>query len=471
MLVLTAAFSFVLIKISHLWIQDQTKASMLASCGFLLFAFFGEIRQELMQHDHNQVARYRYLLSLALGIIIAVALYLKRTVKPIRSLALFLTVVSASFVLIETYNIARYHDRHDGHNYLSSDIDVGKQEVGSDYRDIYYFVLDSYTSNSSLKEFWDFDNKLFTNYLSDRYFVIAEKANSNYDVTPYSIASSLNMSYLKIPEDTDLNLAMHVLPVRELITNSVVAAELKSHGYQIVNLSPFDLSDQEKFYNWFSLPDFPYLLYIHLAKKTLPGGLTSDIFLDKRADITLRLKESLQKAILTRSSAPRFFYVHFMIPHSPFLFTSTGKTKSFFETMGQDSHKNPEGYLEQLRYANAIIMDFVDRILSSSKKTPVILIQGDHGSWLFEGDAGMRERTSIFSAYLLPGEDLTPYQEITPVNSFRIVLNRTLDTNYKLLPDRVFCVNKYYIPVLHRKIGSPIETNSDARYLSYQYDN
>jgi hypothetical protein len=52
----------------------------------------------------------------------------------------------------------------------------------------------------------------------------------------------------------------------------------------------------------------------------------------------------------------------------------------------------------------------------------------------------VRERYSIFNAYYLPGD--TPadalYDSISPVNTFRVVLNRYLGTHYPLLKDESF---------------------------------
>ena len=51
----------------------------------------------------------------------------------------------------------------------------------------------------------------------------------------------------------------------------------------------------------------------------------------------------------------------------------------------------------------------------------------------------------IFNAYHLPGFDTSQlYQSVTPVNSFRLILNHYFDTKFPLLPDK-----NYYIPHLN----------------------
>ena len=46
-------------------------------------------------------------------------------------------------------------------------------------------------------------------------------------------------------------------------------------------------------------------------------------------------------------------------------------------------------------------------------------------------------RMSIFNAYYFPNDDFL-YDDITPVNSFRVLFDSHFQTNYGLLEDRVF---------------------------------
>ena len=51
----------------------------------------------------------------------------------------------------------------------------------------------------------------------------------------------------------------------------------------------------------------------------------------------------------------------------------------------------------------------------------------------------MREATAILNAYYLPGVgNEALYDEISPVNTFRVILNEYFSANLELLPDRTF---------------------------------
>ena len=72
---------------------------------------------------------------------------------------------------------------------------------------------------------------------------------------------------------------------------------------------------------------------------------------------------------------------------------------------------------------------------------PIIIIQGDHGpgAYLHWGSLEQTvpsERFGILNAYYFPdGNYETLYPSISPINSFRVVLNQYFETKYALLPD------------------------------------
>jgi len=64
--------------------------------------------------------------------------------------------------------------------------------------DIYFIILDSYTDNNTLKDIFNFDNAEFLSYLSEKGFFVSQKSFSNYNSSPLSIPSMLNMKYIVI---------------------------------------------------------------------------------------------------------------------------------------------------------------------------------------------------------------------------------------------------------------------------------
>ena len=89
-------------------------------------------------------------------------------------------------------------------------------------------------------------------------------------------------------------------------------------------------------------------------------------------------------------------------------------------------------------------MQIVEQILTESAKPPVIIIQADHGiGFDFDpnnpSNESIEQKMSIFSAYYLPGiEKNLSGDDITPVNTFRIIFNSYFNTNYDLLENKIY---------------------------------
>ena len=63
--------------------------------------------------------------------------------------------------------------------------------------DIYYIILDGYSRDDTLLDFFDYDNTPFLNELEAMGFYVARCSQSNYAQTQLSLSSSTNMVYLQ----------------------------------------------------------------------------------------------------------------------------------------------------------------------------------------------------------------------------------------------------------------------------------
>jgi hypothetical protein len=123
----------------------------------------------------------------------------------------------------------------------------------------------------------------------------------------------------------------------------------------------------------------------------------------------------------------KFVYFHILAPHDPFVFDSEGNY-----VPADQGDLDLEAYAAEVTYINKRIAEIVRNLIANSAQPPVILLQGDHG-W------DPRSRMEILSAYYLPGGgDQLLYPTITPVNSFRVVLNHYFGESYPLLEDQSY---------------------------------
>jgi hypothetical protein len=145
---------------------------------------------------------------------------------------------------------------------------------------------------------------------------------------------------------------------------------------------------------------------------------------------------------------PTFVFVHVLAPHWPFLFDAEGNP---IQPKGLGSHvpilydEFITLYSQQLLYINQLLVAAIDNILSESSEPPVIIVQADHGPDAGKNlvgsspDSFMLERMAILNAVYFPdGAYERLYEEITPVNTFRVVLGQYLGLDLELLQDRSF---------------------------------
>jgi hypothetical protein len=131
---------------------------------------------------------------------------------------------------------------------------------------------------------------------------------------------------------------------------------------------------------------------------------------------------------LPEREGPKLVFAHFLVPHPPFIFAPNGE---FAWWEGQ-----AEGYISNVQFIDSQIVPVVAEIIRKSATPPVILIMGDHGATGIPELETPRWRMSILNAFYVDEQarnDL--YPSITPVNSFRVILNHYFGTDYPLLED------------------------------------
>ena len=96
---------------------------------------------------------------------------------------------------------------------------------------IYYFILDMYSSNSAIKELSGYDNSQFTKRLESMGFTVCYDSESNYYGTQASMASSLNMRHLTEQEMKSTETLF------QLIRGNKTARMLRDTGYKYIFLT------------------------------------------------------------------------------------------------------------------------------------------------------------------------------------------------------------------------------------------
>ena len=144
-----------------------------------------------------------------------------------------------------------------------------------------------------------------------------------------------------------------------------------------------------------------------------------------------------------------FVIAHIISPHPPFVFGPSGEhvqNDAAFSMQDNGCCRREEyleGYGNQVEYVSKLLSLEIEKILDSSGVEPIIIIQGDHGPGAYltqeVEESNIRERQAILNAILLPEEARASfYSSMTPVNTFRIILNEIFHEELDLLPDWVY---------------------------------
>jgi hypothetical protein len=323
--------------------------------------------------------------------------------------------------------------------------------------DIYYIILDAYTRQDNLRDLFHFDNAQFLSFLGVHGFYVADKSYSNYPWTLFSLSSSLNMDYLSggAPEgeakgDFDIR-------VQNQFRDNKVVAFLRDRGYECVSFtSGYSATDGMRTDSTLKpgllLGEFENILINMTPIRVALGRLeyvSQYAMHRKRVLFTL---DRLPK--IERHGRPLFVFAHVTIPHPPFVLDCDGNAtrtdrpfvlkdgNQFFETGGTED-EYIRGYLGQLEYVNSRMKTIIEAIESKSPDA-VIVVQGDHGSRLRLtselSTTNLREAVGILNAYRLPGRDASELlkEDISPVNTFRVIFNTYFGASYPLLENHHF---------------------------------
>ncbi len=380
--------------------------------------------------------------------------------------ATFAGFASLALVGMQGYQIgaAIWHDRQQLEQspvaVMLPSIPAGESPIaeGAELPDIYYIVVDAYGRKDVLAELYDHDNGQFLNDLREREFYIADQSRANYHLTELSLASSLNMTHL--PE-AGLERFRTRAPVRQMIQDNAVSRFLSQRGYRTVSIASGKADTECRQFDRFVSPApglsiFQDVLLHTTAVPTLVELLPRDV--PRPADFHRRRLTATLAALPAAAGdaeQPSFVLSHLMSPHPPFVFDAEGAAvdihgqylvadgMGFLSCHHGDRQLYRESYAAQLAYLNQRLLNTIDNILAGDREA-VIVLQGDHGprSRMNFDDptkTDLTEAMGILNAIRLPKDHNGPfYPEMTPVNTFALILNHYFATDIRLQPDRSF---------------------------------
>jgi hypothetical protein len=319
--------------------------------------------------------------------------------------------------------------------------------------DVYYIILDAYARDDILLNDHNFDNTPFLQGLENLGFYIARCSQSNYSQTQISLASSLNLDYLPALSDQFSPANTSRLGVDELIEHSSVRQAFEELGYTSIAFETgFKYTQWEDADIYYSpaaglveqaqisggLNDFEAMLLRNSvallltdSASLLPNFLQAEFSNPRRIHRERILYDLEQLAQIPELPGPKLVFAHMVIPHPPYVFGPNGE----FTDYDLEAKK---GYIDQIRYLNSRLLPLMEEIIAKSEVEPVIILQGDHGAI----HSPPSRRLAILNAYHFPqGGASNLYPQVTPVNTFRVLLNTYFGGQYPILEDASYFSN------------------------------
>ncbi|MEX0787876.1 MAG: hypothetical protein WD906_07165 [Anaerolineales bacterium] len=341
--------------------------------------------------------------------------------------------------------------------------------------DIYFIILDAHAREDVVRDYYGDTAYDFPEALRAMGFVVADEARSNYLRTVLSVPATLNMEYLD-ELGIDLLDPDYQIPLTDALAHSRTRSLLEGIGYsmyavtssyrptEIVDADHYlapEMGELDRLEVYWAFTNFEQLLVRQSALVALldlqtqldssaAGFLAQGLDNAKaiRREIVLSALRNLEEA--PRIPGPKFYFVHIISPHYPYLFGPSGEVTDYpIPTGNEDTLVLPgtptwTRYRDQMEFIDDEIARIVRGILAQSATPPVILIHSDHGpdtgTELAQPDSlSMHHRTAILSAAYLPTECRDDYYpSVSSVNTFRIVLNCLFDAGLPLKADRSF---------------------------------
>ena len=446
-LLLTAIYLFaatIIFFLSRLFFHNMTKAGLLTFFIMAFHFFFGSLHDGLRRFFPGTfITKYSILLPASFIVFILIVILLRNTKRSFIKLSMYLNV-ALSLVIIIDFGIL-----------LSKLLFQKKEPLNLDRKftkcdscqkpNVYFIIADEYAGHDELKDIFHFDNSAFEKQLGGKGFHVINGSFSNYNYTPFSIASILNMKYLHL-KDTSRSGADITYSYQQ-IKNNEVKQFFEATGYQFYNCSVFDFEGQPAPVRENFLPSKTRLI----TSQTFLSRLERDVSFNL---ITrLKSKRAIEKATYNyrenndhlyqltwnlaeqKSAAPKFIYTHLMMHHYPYYYDGNGNELPF-ERLTEGNQVHRDDYVGYLQYSNNKLLTLIDHIQKSSPTPPVIILMGDHGFRHFTEPVERRYYFMNFVSVYFPSEDYSYLSDSTSsVNLFREILNSQFSQQLPLLKD------------------------------------
>lgn len=448
-----------LYAISNILFRHKTKAAVFTYSLALLIFGFG-VFHDLIKHSAlTLLSKYSVLLPVLLSLLTIFFVLLKKKQSPLFRTVNFLNLLMIILFAYELSDSLNKCISYKKNNHLLDNRFNAYESISRPLRthdstkpDIYLLIFDAMPSTKAMISEWQFDNSKLDSFLSREGFYVNSLSKSNYNLTVLSMVSMLNMDYT-----TPINLKqdetkMYFKASASLLDNSLTRF-LKEQQYDVKQFQAISFQNKDWNGNCF----FGDMLTNNYFYQTLPGRIYRDLgwqlekfktryfasyaerkihTRNQQMQINLiTLKKMIEESCSKNKQQPQFVYAHFPLPHDPYIFDSSGNLKPPAKTVLLTEQEQSKAFMEQVRYSNKLIEHLISFIKKNNKTNSVIIVSGDHGYRNINGEKGYMIFDNFNSLYFPDGDYSQLYQSMSPVNTFRVIVNKYFKANLPILKD------------------------------------
>jgi hypothetical protein len=355
----------------------------------LWYFFFGAFHDPIKSTPVlNLISSYTIVIPLLFIATFLWIVLLKRNPNLWQKLCLYLNVLLIIYCVIDAVKISFRSFRTTNENVtLAFNYEAVKNKP-----DVFFLLFDGYPGTKSLIDSFNFDNKPFLDFLTKNNFVYIP-GSSNYDLTVFSMSSLFNMDYIKgewhLPNADQKDVQKRMNEIKQASVFKIFSGM----GYTVDNNSIFDIqnapgiSDENSFLLGHSVlltdkifinrfnRDIGASLPQWLVKK-MPF-LRDQSFYRHRND-NAAVEDHLLKTATQKNIKPIFSYSHFLMPHGPYFYDSTGIETEYKKMNAEASWANKNDFISYLKYSNSVAEKVISA-LRKNKPNGIIIIKSDHG--------------------------------------------------------------------------------------------
>ncbi len=418
----------------RLVVKNNKKAWLISFVLMLAWFYFGILKNFLEENFAGVFfSSYIFFLPASLALVMYICYRIYKSGSTFNRVYTFINILWLSFIVMDgTLILLQDTSRNKFRDKYSVSLPT-IQSARSLQPDIFYVIFDAYSGGTVLKKM-GFDNRLIEDSLHKKGFTIINNSTSNYNLTSFSIGSTINMKYIDEADTTKKYYLDDYLPAANIIKYNGLVPWLKKQGYSIHNFSFFDIEKHPALIpsgGFWDIEDI-YLqqnsglkIYKDLSWNfNLPALISArkiQADIDKRDAYDDTVYTSLLNLTKTPGTTPRFVYAHFFMPHIPNSYDSNGRKIPVNTKLSADDEK--QAYISELKFVNKRINKIADALLQNNKRPLVIIIQGDHGYRFYDYDRKSDEFPNFHAVYFSNKDYSRLPDTLSNVNLFKAVLN------------------------------------------------